>query len=132
MKKIVKIILINKKEILLYKRDNKPSISYPGYWDLIGGAVEKNESEKQALKREIKEEINCEIKNIKFVKKIQLFSYGEDYSLFFFRGDIDTPIEKITLTEGQYLKYFTFEELPKIKIPEHQREIILNNKNKIL
>ena len=42
MKEIAAIILENdKRDFLLYLRDNKPDIPFPDYWDLIGGHVEK-------------------------------------------------------------------------------------------
>lgn len=43
---------------------------------LIGGGIEFGETSAQALKREIKEEINAEIKNIKYAGLIEnIFSY---------------------------------------------------------
>ncbi|MBU1988692.1 MAG: NUDIX domain-containing protein, partial [Nanoarchaeota archaeon] len=57
--KATKIILVNQrnKEVLLYLRDNKPSIPHPGYWDLFGGSIEEGESPLESIKREVKEEI---------------------------------------------------------------------------
>ena len=55
MKEIASIILENDKgEFLLYLRDNKPDIPFPGYWDLIGGHVEEGETPEEALIREVK------------------------------------------------------------------------------
>lgn len=68
MKEASKIILLNSKnELLLYLRDNKPSISFPGFWDFIGGEAEKGETPLIALKREIKEEINSEVKKVQII-----------------------------------------------------------------
>lgn len=54
VKEAAKIFLINPgKEILLFLRDDNPKISYPGYWDLIGGVVEEGESYLEAIYREI-------------------------------------------------------------------------------
>ncbi|NLZ92664.1 MAG: NUDIX domain-containing protein, partial [Firmicutes bacterium] len=67
MKKIAAIIIENTKgELLFYKRDNKPRIPFPGYWDLIGGHIEEGENPKEALVREIKEELGIEIHGITF------------------------------------------------------------------
>lgn len=38
-----------------------------GKWEFPGGKVEKNETEEEAIEREIKEEFNMEIKAIKFI-----------------------------------------------------------------
>ena len=49
MKKIAAIILENdKREILLYLRDNKPGIPFPDYRDLIDGHVEEGETPEEA------------------------------------------------------------------------------------
>ena len=58
MKKIAAIIFENNEdEILLYLRDNKPTIPFPNHWDLFGGYVEEGETPEQALVREVKEEL---------------------------------------------------------------------------
>lgn len=59
------VILENKKhEILLVKRKFSPKI---GYWDLPGGFVENNETIEQSIHREVKEELNIQISNLKYV-----------------------------------------------------------------
>jgi ADP-ribose pyrophosphatase YjhB (NUDIX family) len=45
-------------KILLLKRNIEP---FKGFWHLIGGHVEENESLKEALKREFKEETNLDV-----------------------------------------------------------------------
>jgi len=41
-------------------RDTKPHIFYPGHWGLFGGAVDEGETEVEALKRELAEELEFE------------------------------------------------------------------------
>src|SRR5262245_53401517 len=38
-------------------RDLKPDIFYPGHWGLFGGAIDPGESERDALCRELQEEL---------------------------------------------------------------------------
>jgi 8-oxo-dGTP pyrophosphatase MutT (NUDIX family) len=38
-------------------RDLKPNIFYPGHWGLFGGAIDSGESERDALCRELQEEL---------------------------------------------------------------------------
>ena len=63
------IIENNKGEVLLQLRDNKPNILYPNQWVLPGGGIEKNEAPKEAVKREIKEELEIKLKKFKLFKK---------------------------------------------------------------
>jgi 8-oxo-dGTP diphosphatase len=64
--KVVAAIIENEKgEILCALRS--PSMSLPNLWEFPGGKVEKNEDIYSALKREIKEELDCEIETIELV-----------------------------------------------------------------
>lgn len=131
MKKVSKIILINPKNklLLLYLRDNNPSISYPGYWDFIGGEVEKGENFLEAVKREIKEEINCKVEEIQFLSEYMYLPL--DIHFNFFKGKIEQPIENIKLTEGQKLRYFNLSDLPNIRLPPFFRDFIYKNQDRI-
>ena len=96
MRRASKIILLNsKKEFLLFLRDDKSNIPFPGYWDFIGGETEKDETDLEAIKREINEEIeNVNIEKIEFLGNI----FAEDNcknSIFI--GQINTPLSKIKL-----------------------------------
>ena len=130
MKKASKVILINpKKELLLYLGDNKLSISYPGYWDFIGGEVKEGETYGEAIEREIKEEINSEVREIQILGSEVYAPLNTNVT--FFKGKIDKTAEKIELSEGQKIKYFKFNELENLHFPPFLKEFIYRNKNKI-
>lgn len=62
----VDAIITNKNgDILLVKRSDT-SKAYPGMWSLVSGMVEWNEEVKDALKREVMEEISQEIYDIEY------------------------------------------------------------------
>jgi len=69
----VAAIIFNKKnELLITQR--KPGSHYGGYWELPGGRVENDESDQEALIREIREELEVNI----MVKKLfwrDIFKY---------------------------------------------------------
>ena len=44
-------------------RDNKPEIFYPGHWGCFGGAVEAGEAPMDALRRELREEIQFDMQD---------------------------------------------------------------------
>ena len=114
----------------MHLRDNKPDISYPDYWSIIGGGIEENETPLQSMERECLEEIGIKPRNIKFIKKIFLPSYDStgDDEIYVFRGEIDKEADKIKLTEGQKVEYFYFDELRKLKMPASLKKFMLESK----
>jgi len=128
MKIIAAIILENDKgEFLLYLRDNKPDIPFPDHWDLIGGHVEEGETPEEALIREVKEEIDIDLKDYTFYKKYECLT-GDAYEniKYIYYGKINLPIEEITLLEGVRPQYFSREEIPDIKFANILKSIVMN------
>lgn len=129
MERVVKAVLMNKEgKLLLHLRDDKPSISYPNFWSLLGGGVEENETLSEALKREIKEEIDYNLGGIVFLDTF----YGSEKLVYVYKSKIDKRVDELTLTEGQKLGFFSFEEVMKLKIPKILRDFLVKNKSKIL
>lgn len=127
MKKIAAIILENDKgEFLLALRDNKPGIPFPNHWDLIGGHVEEGETPEEALVREVKEELNIDLKEYAFYKKYECLT-GDAYEniKFIYTGKINIPIEEVTLLEGVRPQYFRREEIPDVKFANIIKTIVM-------
>ncbi len=78
LKLVVSIALINRSDyVLISKRPGKKHLS--GYWEFPGGKVEENETPKNAIIREVKEELDIDINN----KCIAPLSFSEfDYKKF--------------------------------------------------
>ena len=128
MKKIAAIILENdKREFLLALRDNKSWIPFPSHWDLIGGHVEEGETPEEALIREVKEELNIELKEYSFYKKFECLT-GDAYenTKYIYTGRINLPVEEITLLEGERPQYFTREEIPDVKFANIIKSIMMD------
>lgn len=128
MKVIAAIILENDKgEFLLYLRDNKPEIPFPDHWDLIGGHVEEGETPEEALVREVREELDIDLREYVFYKKYECLT-GDAYEniKYIYYGRINLPIEEITLLEGVYPKYFTREEIPYVKFANILKSIVMD------
>ena len=101
----VSIILINKKdELLLHLRGNNTNL-YPEYWALISGHVEKNENSLTAIKREIKEEIDCKVYKI---KKLSSIFAPKNYKLFIYMGKINKPVKNINFIYFKISYFFSF------------------------
>lgn len=126
MKYIAAIIFENdNKEILLYLRDNKPGIPFPDHWDLIGGHIEEGETPEQALVREVKEELDIDLKEYTFYKRYECLT-GDAYEniKYIYSGKIDQTIEEITLLEGVLPRFFTREEIPDVTFANILKTIV--------
>jgi len=130
MEKCSKIILVNpEKRVLLYLRDDVPTISNPGYWDLFGGHIENGETDLEAIQRELGEEANLSVKGI---KKISILKTADDkgveYKISMFTGKVHTKEEEIKLKEGQIARYFRTEELYNLKFNNDFRKFIIGHR----
>ncbi|MCK4653900.1 MAG: NUDIX hydrolase [Candidatus Cloacimonetes bacterium] len=115
------IIFINDKEkILLFLRDDKPDIPYPNMWDVPGGHVEPDETPEVCIIREMKEEMNIDLKDF------QLFCEKEfdDRIEYTYWKNQNLEIDKIDLMEGQCLKWFTCEEARNTELAYGFNEIV--------
>ena len=128
MKQIAAIIFENDRgELLLYLRDNKPGIPFPLHWDLIGGHVEEGETPEEALVREVKEELDFDLKDYRFFRKYEC-TEGDAYPnvKYIYTGRIDLPIEEITLLEGDHPRYFRKDEIPDVKFANILKRIVVD------
>lgn len=60
-------VLIYQNQFLICERKNK----FEGYFEFPGGKIEKNESGEEAIKRELLEELNLSISQLKYFKSYQ-------------------------------------------------------------
>lgn len=118
-KKGVSCIIINDEgEILLQLRDEKAQ-SYPNYWGLIGGTVEKGESPSKAIRREINEEINCNISNTKLFR-----TYIHNSKLEYAFIGILKKKSKIELHEGRKIQWLLPKQLRNLEIRPDDKETL--------
>ena len=107
------IIFVNdKQQVLLFLRDDKPDIPYPNMWDVPGGHVEPDETPEECIVREMKEEMNLDLKDFQLFCKKEF----DDRIEYTFWKKQNLEIDKINLMEGQCLKWFTQQETASIKL----------------
>ncbi len=114
-----------KNQILLFHRDNKPTIKDPDCWDIIGGHSDEGETPDQTLVREIEEELTITPSQFK-----QLFSEPDVWGVetYIYHTQLtDNEVKSLKLgDEGQEIKFFTPDELKNLKLTQNVTKYIKN------
>ena len=114
------IFMNDSNQILLFLRDDTPGIPYPDMWDIPGGHVENSETPEQCIVREMKEEMDLDIEGFHLFS-VTDFSDRTEYT-FWKRANLD--IDKIQLTEGRRLKWFSESEAKRTELAGGFNEIV--------
>ena len=105
------IILVDGQgRVLLQKRDNYKE-KYANYWAFFGGGIEKSETPEQALKRELKEELNYNLEEVKLFKVIDYKTDDKEGKGYYFIADFEGKIENLSLKEGAGFAFLTKKEI---------------------
>ncbi len=133
MKQAIKIVVgviycVDKQLYLLSQRPQGKD--YAGYWEFAGGKVEPNEELKQALKRELFEELNIII-DVSTIKLIARYNHQYEHALV----DLNFYLIKNWQgnaygKEGQILFWFKLDSLPQPLLPS-LNNLLLNYKDSI-
>jgi ADP-ribose pyrophosphatase YjhB (NUDIX family) len=134
---IVLALIRNKNKLLVFQgRDN---VKEQIFFRLLGGGIEFGEKSDESLRREMKEELNAEIKNLNFVKTLEnIFNYeGKDYhELVFiyaaeFVDDKFYNLNEIDILDSKNKNKAIWVDIDRLKnsnfFPEGIKEIILKN-----
>ena len=127
--KVVAAIIYNEENRFLMAL-KKAGKNLAGYWEFPGGKVEKGEDELVAIEREIKEELNLELKDILFIFRYQYLENGQTIDITFFRAQIDRG--NMVLTDHDEIAWMNEFDTHKYKIApadlEAIKQIYLNQK----
>jgi 8-oxo-dGTP pyrophosphatase MutT (NUDIX family) len=91
------IILVGSDGYLLQLRDPRPDIWYPGHWGLFGGGIDPGEDPVQALARELREELELELREANFFARIDFDLAGLRLQRYY-RSYYVVPISRADLT----------------------------------
>lgn len=119
-----KIIILSPDKILLFHRDNIPTIRSPDCWQLVGGGIEEGETPEQGLIREVKEEVSYDLKEFKLITKTK-GSQSEDVWVYVAFVDKNEECKFILgPDEGQGIGWFTIDETLTIKLTPGARILL--------
>ena len=102
--------------ILCQLRDDKPGIISPGCWSPTpGGHVEADEHPRDAIVRELLEEFEARVTNLR--ELITITEIEEEIRGVYhaFSADLDMPITDVRCHEGQQVDFFYPEEAMKLR-----------------
>ena len=120
-KNIVKIVLIDQHNRVLFLKRSEYKPKFAGEWYLPGGHIKANESLYAGLAREVSEETQLQVDNPAFIKK-------EDNTSYFFEKYNNQSI-KISHEHVDF-KFLSESELdPKKKFDKIALEVIARSKN---
>ncbi len=119
---VAAIIINDKNQYLITQR--LPNARYGGYWEFPGGTVENGELSTDALKRELKEELNIEVE-VKDLFRHESFKGSTKIIDIQFINCILVPenqiIEKIEVADYRWV---SAEDLVQYKFPEADEALI--------
>jgi len=100
---------------IMQLRDSKPEIFYPGHWGCFGGAVEPGETPVDALRRELREEIQFDMPGAtrftQFDFDFSPLGYSKVYRIYFEVKVPEAAFRRFILREGEDLEAFRGENL---------------------
>ena len=97
------------KKILVSKRSMNKKY-FPGYWEVIGGNLEFGEDFSDCVIREVKEEINCNIKNLTHLHSRTMYLNDLMYITVAYYGEIlEEPV--FNKNEISEIKWITENEI---------------------
>lgn len=117
--KIIPCILaaiVDKGKILLIHRTKEP---YKDFWAMVGGKIEFAEHVEETAVREAFEEtgITCKVRHVRgAITEIVHNSDGPEQHFIMFFVELEPQTTNFVESEEGKLRWFTFEELEKIKI----------------
>ena len=129
-------IIYYKNSYLLQKRDNKKEIFFPNIWGAFGGTIDRGESPRDGMKRELKEELNLNFIKLDIFLKQSIDSkyFKPKRTRYFYICDLPKNFKKyIKLNEGSRYDFINIKKINPLQIvPWDYSAILYHNYSKVL
>lgn len=128
---IVHAIIKHKNKYLVTKRSKNENV-YKEYWDIPGGLANQGETPREALIREVKEEVNLKIKPVKIIHEDSNLDKEKDmiFIRLVYLTNVEDDFNNIKLDPSEHTEYkliTNIKELKDEKIVPFLKDILTNN-----
>ena len=113
----IKAVIIDKNKILCLKNERDE-------WDFPGGKINFNEDIEECLRREVKEEVNLNIKNLNILKPFNLQFNNVPVFVIVFSANISCDSYISVSYEHSEYNFFSKDEIKKINMPQDFKNLI--------
>ena len=126
------ILIQNENHHVLIARRSRLKRAYPLLWETVGGALETGETPEQCIRREVHEEINCDIQKLKLFQ-VYIIEKTERYVLIVYTGKIDSEVRlNSEIEQGRWIdksqiEDFDFYGNEKQKLSDYFRDYFEEN-----
>jgi 8-oxo-dGTP diphosphatase len=128
-KKTSHAIVLFEGKVLLELRDNKPNIPDPDRWTFPGGGIELGENHLDAVKRELKEEINLTPQDIAPLGLIINAVTRSRHQMYVCRLTAEEASGVKLGNEGQEVRFFTYEEIIGVPCAKYVQSFITQSRD---
>lgn len=107
------VAIIQKSDAFLFVKRSDYTEAASGYWCPVSGRIEKNETQQDALKREVMQEVGLEVVAVKKVCEIP--SADDRFVLHYWTTEIIAGEAGICSHEATEMKWVTVEEMKQLQ-----------------
>ena len=112
VKKDAVVAIIQKEGTFLFIRRSDYIDTAAGYWCPVSGRLEENETQIEALQREVKEEVGLSVKALKKICEIP--SHNNQFILHFWTTEIISGEASVASNEATDFKWVTLEQMKQL------------------
>lgn len=124
------ILLYDKGEVLLQKRTIDAPV-LPNHWAFFGGGIESNETPKEAVIREAKEELGYVATASQLLLEKEFRLESKSGYMYVYAEKFIGSRDEIHCFEGEKLGWFAKEQIDTLKMLPHDKEVVFELFNRI-